>query len=75
MERLTVNAAANKLRISNEAVRKWVQRGTLPHGKRPNGSVYVCLDPEEYSDEEDFTSAAWHATLWKIVRENATLQR
>jgi hypothetical protein len=72
MERLTVNEAAQKLRISNEAVRKRVQRGTLPHGKRVDGSVYVCLDDEDYPNEE-VTQDAWYATLWKGTKENATL--
>jgi uncharacterized protein YjbI with pentapeptide repeats len=73
MERLTVNEAAKKLRISNEAVRKRVLRGTLPHGKRADGSVYVCLDPEEYKDEEEAPSAPWYATFWELAKENATL--
>jgi len=38
--------AAERLGISKEAVRKRVQRGTLPHGRRSDGSVYVCLDAE-----------------------------
>jgi uncharacterized protein YjbI with pentapeptide repeats len=38
-----------------------------------DGSVYVCLDSEDYPDEEDATSAAWRATLWKVIKENATL--
>jgi hypothetical protein len=72
MERLTVNEAAQKLRISNEAVRKRLQRGTLPHGKRADGSVYVCLDTENHPNEE-VTHEAWYATLWKSTKENATL--
>jgi hypothetical protein len=72
MERLTVNEAAQKLRISNEAVRKRLQRGTLPHGKRADGSVYVCLDTENHPNEE-VTNEAWYATLWRNAKENATL--
>jgi excisionase family DNA binding protein len=43
MERLSVSEAAERLGISKEAVRKRVQRGTLPHGKKPDGKVYVYL--------------------------------
>jgi excisionase family DNA binding protein len=44
MERLTVREAAERLAISEEAVRKRVQRGTLPHAKPSDGHVYVFLD-------------------------------
>jgi Pentapeptide repeats (8 copies) len=73
MERITVNEAAKRLRISNEAVRKRLQRGTIPHGKLADGSVYVCLDPEDYPHGEDAASASWSANLWKGIKENATL--
>jgi excisionase family DNA binding protein len=46
MERLTVNEAANRLGISQGAVRKRIQRGTIPNAKRPDGSVYVFLDAD-----------------------------
>jgi excisionase family DNA binding protein len=45
MERLTVGEAAERLEISEDAVRKRVQRGTLPHAKQ-DGRVYVYLDSE-----------------------------
>jgi excisionase family DNA binding protein len=46
MERLTVGEAAERLGISKQAVRKRVQRGTLPHVKQSDGHVYVYLDSE-----------------------------
>jgi excisionase family DNA binding protein len=50
MERLTVKEAADRLGISQGAVRKRIQRGTIPNAKRPeDGRVYVFLD----SDTED----------------------
>jgi excisionase family DNA binding protein len=45
MERLTVSEAAERLEISQQAVRKRLQRGTLPHAKQ-DGRVYVYLDSE-----------------------------
>jgi excisionase family DNA binding protein len=43
LKRLTVSEAADTLKISEDAVRKRVQRGTLPHTKGPDGRVYVYM--------------------------------
>jgi helix-turn-helix protein len=45
MQKLTVGEAAERLQISEQAVRKRLQRGTLPHAKQ-DGHVYVYLDSE-----------------------------
>jgi len=45
VERLTVGEAAERLKISEQAVRKRVQRGMLPHSKQ-DGRVYVYFDSE-----------------------------
>jgi excisionase family DNA binding protein len=47
MERLTVSEAAERLGISKDAVRKRTHRGTLAHGKWPDGRVYIYLDVVE----------------------------
>jgi hypothetical protein len=56
MERFTVAEAAERLEISQQAVRKRLQRGTLPHAKQ-DGRVYVYLDSETTTlsekDEEE----------------------
>lgn len=49
-KRLTVSEAAKVLRISKDAVRKRMQRGTLRHDKTLDGRVYVYLDYEEGVD-------------------------
>jgi hypothetical protein len=41
---LTVREAAETLKISDAAVRKRMQRGTLRHEKCPDGRVYVYMD-------------------------------
>jgi hypothetical protein len=46
-KRLTVSEAAENLQISEDAVRKRVQRGTLRHDKTLDGHVYVYLDVEK----------------------------
>jgi hypothetical protein len=52
-KRLTVSEAAEILQISNDAVRKRVQRGTLPHDRTLDGHVYVYLDAEKGVDGAD----------------------
>jgi hypothetical protein len=55
MKRLTVTEAAERLKISEDAVRKRMQRGTLARGKGPDGRVYVYLDAEKTSEEDPGT--------------------
>jgi hypothetical protein len=43
-ERLTLRQAAARLGVSESAIRKRVERGTLPSDKGPNGRRYVYLD-------------------------------
>ncbi len=46
-ERVTIQEAARRLGISESAIRKRVQRGTLHHQKGGDGRVYVYLDMGE----------------------------
>jgi hypothetical protein len=43
-DRVTVQEAARRLGVSEQAIRKRVKRGTLEHDKQPDGRVYVYLD-------------------------------
>jgi excisionase family DNA binding protein len=77
MERLTVREAAERLAISEEAVRKRVQRGTLPHAKPSDGHVYVFLDSNasvvnQTLEEESAKQATLHYidklySAWKAI--------
>src|SRR5215212_11016916 len=40
----TVHEAANALGVSVDAIRKRIQRGTIPHERHEDGRVYVLLD-------------------------------
>ncbi|MDP8899618.1 MAG: hypothetical protein M3N33_00400 [Actinomycetota bacterium] len=42
--RVSVREAARILDVSESAVHKRVQRGTLPHDKGPDGRIFVYLD-------------------------------
>lgn len=46
MKPFTLDEAAEQLGISREAVRKRMQRGTLPHTKTSDGRLHVYLDDE-----------------------------
>ena len=47
LDRLTVARAADALSISQDAVRKRIARGTIPHDRDETGRVYVYLSPSE----------------------------
>ncbi len=59
-DRITVQEAAKRLGVKDDAIRKRIQRGTLEHDKDPDGRVYVYLDAaqDETNDGQD-TKAAW----------------
>jgi excisionase family DNA binding protein len=62
MKRLTVSEAAEIMEISQDAVRKRVQRGTLPHTKGTDGRLYVYLDGDEDENSGDAVSGESKAT-------------
>ena len=47
LDRLTVAQAADALNISQDAVRKRITRGTIPHDRDESGRVFVYLAPSE----------------------------
>jgi uncharacterized coiled-coil protein SlyX len=53
LDRLTVAQAADALRISQDAVRKRIARGTIPHDRDESGRVYVYLAPSETVHKTD----------------------
>jgi hypothetical protein len=50
---LTVAQAAAALNVSQDAVRKRISRGTIPHDRDDSGRVYVYLSPSETVHETD----------------------
>jgi hypothetical protein len=53
LDRLTVAQAADALDISQDAVRKRIARGTIPHDRDDSGRVYVYLSPSETVHKTD----------------------
>ena len=52
-DRVTVQEAARRLGVKDDAIRKRIQRGTLDYEKDPDGRVYVYLDETEDEKEVD----------------------
>ena len=44
-DRVTVQEAARRLGVKDDAIRKRIQRGSLEHDKGEDGRVYVYLEP------------------------------
>jgi uncharacterized coiled-coil protein SlyX len=53
LDRLAVAQAAEALSISQDAVRKRIARGTIPHDRDESGRVYVYLSPSETVHKTD----------------------
>ena len=53
LDRLTVAQAADALNISQDAVRKRITRGTIPHDRDESGRVFVYLAPSETVHKTD----------------------
>jgi len=52
VDRVTVSEAAERLRVTPDAIRQRVRRGTIQHDKEPDGRVYVYLD-ESHTPPQD----------------------
>jgi hypothetical protein len=51
VDRMTVPDAADLLGVTQSAVRKRIQRGTIPWDKDEEGRIFVYVDPSESSPE------------------------
>lgn len=53
-DRITVQEAARRLGVKDDAIRKRIQRGTLEHDKGPDGRVFVYLDATHDAAEDSY---------------------
>src|SRR5215210_2521348 len=61
MDRLSVSQAAEVLGVTQAAIYKRIQRGTVAHDKDSEGHVFIYLDasdipPDKYMDEPDMST-------------------
>ena len=62
-DRMTVQEAARRLGVKDDAIRKRIQRGTLEHEKGDDGRVYVYLEPSSVVSKDGLgRNAAWDAS-------------
>ena len=62
-DRVTVQEAARRLGVKDDAIRKRIQRGTLEHDKGEDGRVYVYLEPSSVVSKDGLgRKAAWDAS-------------
>ncbi len=76
-ERLTLRQAAARLGVSESAIRKRVERGTLRSDKGPDGRryVYLATGGDTVADEGEDTSATGERALISELRaHNDTLR-
>jgi|SRR5215216_7992370 len=52
LDRMTVSEAAQLLGVQEQAIRKRIQRNTIPHEKDETGRVYVYLNPIDTVEAE-----------------------
>jgi hypothetical protein len=77
-ERVSVPQAADHLGTTVDAIRKRVQRGTVPHERDRDGRVWILLDtgrPRQDADQDTVqTQSASTALISEMRAHNATLQ-
>ena len=63
-DRVTIQEAAQRLGVKEDAVRKRIQRGTMRHEKAEDGRVYVWLDSTQDTaqDEPETSQDAYRDT-------------
>jgi excisionase family DNA binding protein len=60
-DRVTIQEAARRLGVKEDAIRKRIQRGTLPHEKTEEGRVFVWV-PITQDTAQDMTEDAYQDT-------------
>lgn len=74
MDRVTVAEAAERLGISQDAVRQRIRRGTIDHERTEDGRLYVYLTPAEHI-KPDAVPYTVQELLKHLQRENDFLRK
>ena len=73
-ERVTIQEAARRLGITESAVRKRVERGSLRHDKEGDGRVYVYLDMRDM-ERDRVQDISYDMMVTRLENENEFLRR
>jgi hypothetical protein len=74
-DRVTVQEAAKRLVVKDDAIRKRIQRGTLEHDKDPDGRVYVYLDATEDESYDGQSGAKTQPTSQDATQDAVVLAK
>lgn len=74
-DRVTVQEAAKRLGVKDDAIRKRIQRGTLEHDKDPDGRVYVYLDATEEESYDGQSGARTQPTSQDATQDAIVLAK
>lgn len=81
-DRVTVQEAARRLGVKDDAIRKRIQRGTIETEKDEDGRVYVYLDATHYRAHDGCRDSTQHAAhdagtdgLAEVLREEVAYLR
>ena len=67
-DRITVQEAARRLGVKDDAIRKRIQRGTLNHDKDPEGRVFVYLDATNDAAQDSYKDTTRYPSSDSIKR-------
>ena len=56
-DRVTIQEAAKRLGVKEDAIRKRIHRGTLKHKKTPEGRVHVWVDSAQDASQDAYRDA------------------
>jgi hypothetical protein len=74
-DRVTVQEAAKRLGVKDDAIRKRIQRATLEHDKDPDGRVYVYLDATEDESYDGQSGAKTRPTSQDATQDAVVLAK
>lgn len=77
-DRVTIQAAAQKLGVKEDAIRKRIQRGSVEHEKGKDGRIYVYLDAAQDVTQdatEDTSQDASEGGLVEVLRDQVEYLR
>jgi excisionase family DNA binding protein len=68
-DRVTIQEAARRLGVKEDAIRKRIQRGTLPHEKTEEGRVFVWLEAAKDTAQDAYQDTSSSSATDALVEE------
>jgi hypothetical protein len=74
-DRVTIQEAARRLGVKEDAIRKRIQRDTLPHEKTEEGRVFVWLDTAQDTAQDAYRDTSSRDELVDELRDQVRFLR